>query len=79
MAEPKTSAMIAKCRADVSCGYAWIIAFLPMDMALVGKMASRCTCPMCGDRSPTLGQPGNLDPTLRAHLDATLAEAVSHA
>ena len=67
--EPKTSAMIAKCRHE-TCGYAWIIAFLPMDMAAAGKLGMRCGCPMCGDQRPLLGQPSDLDACLQDHLKA---------
>lgn len=69
--EPKTSAMIAKCRDD-HCGYAWIVAFLPMNALHAGKLGAQCGCPMCGNRSPLFGQQADLDPTLQAHLQAIL-------
>ena len=67
----KTSAMIAKCR-DSACGYAWIIAFLPMDALHAAKLGIKCGCPMCGDGRPMLGQQADLDPTLQAHLQAMM-------
>lgn len=65
----KSSAMIAKCRDD-TCGYAWIIAFLPMDMNAAGHLGRRSACPMCADRAPMLGKEADLHPTLLAHLRA---------
>jgi hypothetical protein len=73
MAEKKNSALIAKCR-DKACGYAWIIAFLPMDVSTIGWLGKTCTCPMCGDTKPSLGRPSDLHPTLDAHLQALLTK-----
>lgn len=80
MIEPKTSALIAKCGMTEACGYAWIIAFLPMDMAAVGKASLQCVCPMCGDPRPQIGRPADLHPTLLSHLTVMLTQGPkSHA
>lgn len=69
-----TGAFIAKCRADISCGYAWIVGFLPMNGDRIGKAAG----PMCGDSRPMLGGgEKDLHPTLQAHLAAMVEQ--SHA
>lgn len=37
----------ARCGA---CGHCWPVAYLPMDMATVARLASSATCPKCGGR-----------------------------
>lgn len=41
----------ARCKA---CGHCWPVAYLPMDMATVARLAGAAACPKCGDRKPVV-------------------------
>jgi len=53
MAEDATKAFWAKCR---SCSHCWPAAYYPMDMAKMGRIIGRATCPKCGDRKPLVAK-----------------------
>lgn len=47
----------AKCR-NGDCQHIWTVAHLPMDLAIVAKLAARAACPKCGDTKPLVAKEG---------------------
>lgn len=43
----------ARCSA---CGHCWPVAYLPMDMSTVARLAGRAACPQCGDRKSVVAK-----------------------
>lgn len=50
---PTVPAVAAEC---ILCGHVWIVAYLPMEMSLMGKVAKNVRCPVCAEPKPMVAK-----------------------